>query len=142
MKVFLAALILTLVPGVHTLEEAKAVAVKQHRAILLTFSGSDWCVPCIRMEKEVFQTTAFRQLADSSLVLLNADFPRTSQHKLPAAQQKINESLADQYNPSGKFPYTLLLDTAGLVIAAWEGYPADILNQLGTAVKNYSRPRD
>jgi thiol:disulfide interchange protein len=35
-------------------EKAKAEAVQSHKRILLNFSGSDWCIPCIRLHKEIF----------------------------------------------------------------------------------------
>jgi hypothetical protein len=37
-----------------TLQQALATAKSEHKKVLLTFSGSDWCNPSIRMEKEVF----------------------------------------------------------------------------------------
>jgi thioredoxin-related protein len=37
------------------LEEAKKIARKEHKYILLNFSGSDWCGPCIRFHKEILE---------------------------------------------------------------------------------------
>jgi len=31
--------------------------------------------------------------------------------------------LAEQYNPTGIFPYTLLLDADGKVLKSWQGKP-------------------
>lgn len=104
------------------LDAAIQKARVEHKFVLLNFSGSDWCGPCIRMHKEVFNTEGFQQLADKKLVMVNADFPRLKKNQLPAAQQKINESLAERYNPGGSFPLTLLLDENGKVISAWEGF--------------------
>jgi len=56
--------------------QAKTQATASHKLILLNFSGSDWCGPCIRMEKELFASTDFKAYADSNLILVNADFPR------------------------------------------------------------------
>jgi thioredoxin-related protein len=89
----------------------------------LNFSGSDWCGPCIQLKKEVFASDAFEKLADGSLVLLNADFPRSKKNQLPKETIQRNEVLANQYNPLGKFPYTVLLTAEGKVIQSWEGYP-------------------
>ena len=105
-------------------EHAKEIAHQQHKNILLNFSGSDWCGPCIRMRDEFFEIAPFKDLADSSLVLLNADFPRMKKNQLSKEQQKENNRVADQYNPHGLFPLTLLLDETGKVIFTWEGYPA------------------
>jgi thioredoxin-related protein len=119
-------------------ESARAKAAREHKYLLLNFSGSDWCIPCIRMHKEVFGSEVFRQLADSSLVLYNADFPRLKKNQLSKERQKQNESLADRYNPRGDFPLTLLLDTDGNVIRRWDGYAEagaeGFLQQLNTLV--------
>ena len=104
-------------------EDAKKKAEKEHKLILLNFSGSDWCGPCIRLHKEIFETPVFTHYADSNLVLINADFPRLKKNQLSKDQQKKNDKLADKYNPQGIFPYTLLLNAEGKVIKAWEGFP-------------------
>jgi thioredoxin-related protein len=104
-------------------EAAKKMAREDHKYILLNFSGSDWCGPCIQLHKEVFDTDAFGQLANNALVLYNADFPRSKKNQLPAEIQHLNETLADQYNPLGKFPYTLVLTPEGKIVKSWEGYP-------------------
>ncbi|AXY74039.1 thioredoxin family protein [Paraflavitalea soli] len=106
-------------------ESAKKIAKEKDRLILLNFSGSDWCGPCIRLRKEIFDGNAFSQMADSVLVLVNADFPRNKKNQLPKEQQKHNEALADQYNPQGKFPFTLLLTAEGKVVRSWDGLPTD-----------------
>jgi thioredoxin-related protein len=107
----------------NNLEEAKQLAKKEHRHILLNFSGSDWCGPCILLRKEIFGSEVFRQMADTELVLVDADFPRMKRNQLSAEQQKLNNLAADRYNPQGKFPYTLLLDTNGNVLRSWDGFP-------------------
>ncbi|MEQ1677449.1 MAG: thioredoxin family protein [Chitinophagaceae bacterium] len=102
---------------------AKQKAQQEHKLILLNFSGSDWCGPCIRMHKEMFENSLFKTYADSNLVLANADFPRLKKNQLSKEQQKKNDKLADKYNSQGSFPLTLLLDADGKVIRTWEGYP-------------------
>ena len=110
----------------HNYSQAKEVAVKEHKLILVNFSGSDWCGPCIRLHKEVFTTETFLKIANEKLVLLNADFPRYKKNQLPIAQQKINESLADQFNDKGIFPLTVLVTTNGKIIKSWDGFPSSI----------------
>jgi uncharacterized protein YyaL (SSP411 family) len=115
---------LFLLPQWHAnMEEAQQIARKEHRHILLNFSGSDWCGPCILLRKEVFDDPVFLAMADSSLVLVNADFPRMKKNQLPKAGQQANDQLADRYNPQGKFPLTLLLTADGKVLRQWEGNP-------------------
>jgi thioredoxin-related protein len=107
----------------YNLDEAKAIAHKEHKHILLNFSGSDWCGPCIILRKEILDDTLFLKMADSSLVLVNADFPRKKKNQLPQQQQLVNNALADQYNPEGQFPRTILLNADGKLLKTWDGYP-------------------
>ncbi|WP_316785228.1 thioredoxin family protein [Pedobacter frigiditerrae] len=116
-------------------ETAKKTAKEKNELILLNFSGSDWCGPCIRMHKEIFDDAAFSKMAEQNLVMVNADFPRNKKNQLPANIKKQNEALADQYNPTGKFPYTVLLNAEGKVIKAWEGLPDETPNQFTAAIK-------
>jgi thioredoxin-related protein len=142
--------LLILLPGLlwtsgwyHNLDEAMHIAKTEHKYILLNFSGSDWCGPCIRLKKEFFETDVFKTMADSELVLVNADFPRNKKNQPSADQQKINDGMADKYNEKGIFPYTLLLNSEGKVLGRWEGLPnetpegfiQDIHNEIYTSNK-------
>ncbi len=101
--------------------KAREKAREEHKYILLNFSGSDWCIPCMRTKKEIFDKEPFSGFADTNLVLVNADFPRMKKDGLSKAQEKENESLAEQYNKEGAFPLTLLLDANGKVVREWKG---------------------
>ena len=104
-------------------DEAKQLSKEKNIPILLNFSGSDWCGPCIRMKKEIFESATFMDFAANRLILLNADFPRRKKNQLSGVQLKHNEALAEKYNPLGKFPLTLLLDAEGKLLKEWDGYP-------------------
>jgi thioredoxin-related protein len=106
------------------MEQAKKISKESHKQILLNFSGSDWCGPCIKLEKEIFENQAFQAYAEQHLVLVNADFPRLKKNQLDPKQKGLNEKLADEYNKAGAFPLTLLLEADGKVIKKWEGIPA------------------
>lgn len=101
----------------------KTEAEKQHKLILVNFSGSDWCGPCIRLRKEILESAEFENYAKENLLLVRADFPRQKKNQLDKEQVKRNEALADKYNPDGKFPFTLLVDGHGKVLKTWDGYP-------------------
>ena len=107
----------------YNMDEARAIAHKEHKHILLNFSGSDWCGPCIMLRQQILDDTVFLQMADTSLVLVNADFPRKKKDQLSPQQQSINNALADQYNAEGQFPRTLLLNADGKVLKTWDGNP-------------------
>lgn len=120
--VFAAMLIFITPQWLTDFEAARNIATQDHKYILLNFSGSDWCGPCIKMKKEVFENEAFVALADKSLVLVRADFPRSKKNQLSKEQTKHNEALAEKYNPNGKFPLTVLLDAKGNIVKEWDGY--------------------
>lgn len=117
-------------------ETAKKIAGEKHELILLNFSGSDWCGPCIRLRKEILDNETFTKMADTSLIMVNADFPRNKKNQLDAQTRKQNETLADKYNPEGKFPFTLLLDANGKVIKTWEGIPNENAGQFSEEIEN------
>ncbi|QDW24185.1 thioredoxin family protein [Pedobacter sp. KBS0701] len=103
--------------------EAQKQAKITHKQILINFSGSDWCGPCIRLRKEILESESFEQYAAANLLLVRADFPRQKKNQLPKEQIKLNESLAEVYNKDGKFPFTVLVDENGKVLKSWDGFP-------------------
>jgi thioredoxin-related protein len=102
---------------------AQQKAKNSHQLILINFSGSDWCGPCIRLRKEILESEVFETHAKDHLILVRADFPRQKRNQLSTTQVTLNEALAEKYNPDGKFPYTLLVDENGKVLKSWDGYP-------------------
>ncbi len=104
-------------------KEAQKKAETSHQLILVNFSGSDWCGPCIRMKEEIFQSDVFEKYAASNLLLVRADFPRQKKNQLSKEQVKLNEALAERYNKDGKFPFTVLVNEKGVVLKTWDGFP-------------------
>lgn len=101
----------------HTnMDEAKEIASKQNENILLVFQGSDWCGPCIKLDKQVFQTKEFQTLAKDKFVMLKADFPRKKANKLSSELEAQNSKLAETYNNQGYFPLVVVLDKNGKVL--------------------------
>ncbi|MBV8251525.1 MAG: thioredoxin family protein [Chitinophaga sp.] len=126
MKLSIFLLLAFINPGVNWLgnfQEAQIAAHAAHKLILINFSGSDWCGPCIRLRREILESKPFEDYAASHLLLVRADFPRQKKNQLSKEQVRLNEALADKYNPEGKFPYTLLVDENGKVIKVWDGFP-------------------
>jgi thioredoxin-related protein len=118
--------------------EATAEAAKSHKLILINFSGSDWCGPCIRERKEILEKAAFEDYASQHLVLVRADFPRQKKNQLNKEQVKRNEALADKYNPDGKFPFTLLVDEHGKVLKDWDGFPDESPEKFVDQIANFA----
>ncbi len=123
LTVLLSAFLLSSVNWLGDFNAATSEAAKEDKLILINFSGSDWCGPCIRLRKEILESSTFEDYAKDHLVLVRADFPRQKKNQQDAAQVKRNEALADKYNPEGKFPFTLLVNKAGKVIKEWDGFP-------------------
>ncbi len=118
------------------LENAKKKASENKELILLNFSGSDWCIPCIKLHKNIIETDEFKKLeSDNTIIYINADFPRNKKNQLSPELKKENASLADQYNQKGMFPYTLLLDSDGKVLKSWEGLPSENASAFSTEIR-------
>ncbi|RVU24785.1 thioredoxin family protein [Sandaracinomonas limnophila] len=106
--------------------EAQKTAKAENKLILLNFSGSDWCGPCIQLKKEVFESETFKTFAGPKLVLVRADFPRLKKNQLEKSQQAKNDLMAEKYNQDGKFPLTVLINADGKVLHKWEGFQPNI----------------
>ena len=98
------------------LEVAKTEAASSNKNILLVFSGSDWCAPCIKLDRTIFQSDVFKAEAEKKWVLLKADFPKKKGNALSETQTESNKKLAEKYNKEGNFPLVVLLDATGKVL--------------------------
>ncbi len=76
-------------PWLTDLRIAKERARQEKKAILLNFTGSDWCGWCKKLDAEVFSQKEFKDYAAKHLVLVEVDFPHG--FKLPDATKKQNE---------------------------------------------------
>jgi thioredoxin-related protein len=101
-------------------DQAMTKAKEEGKILLVKFHGSDWCPPCIKLDKEVLATSEFKSLADQALVLVDADFPR--KFKLAENQQAHNEALARKFEIEA-FPTVLIIDGEGKVLDKMVGYP-------------------
>jgi thioredoxin-related protein len=112
--------------------EAIAEASQQDKHILLYFTGSDWCLPCLKMDQEVLSQKRFSKFASKSLILVKLDFPRRK--KLSANEKAQNDQLAKKYGIQG-FPTFVLVDSSGKEVRRQEGYleggPAEFLKWAG-----------
>jgi protein disulfide-isomerase len=124
------------------LDEAKKVATKENKKLLVDFTGSDWCGYCIKLHKEVFDTPEFEKFA-KDFVLVELDFPKRKEQ--PAAEKTKNQAAQKKYSVNG-FPTVLILSVGGKVLNRAEGYspdsgPSAYLPQLGApAVKKVKAP--
>ncbi|MCB1070520.1 MAG: thioredoxin family protein [Kiritimatiellae bacterium] len=102
-------------------EQAVNRAQVEGKALLLNFTGSDWCGWCIRLHKEVFAQEVFKTYAESNLVCVTIDFP-SERVKLSTSTRKQNQRLQEKYQIRG-YPSILLLSPKEKVLAQ-TGYKA------------------
>ncbi len=100
----------------NNIETAKEVAKKENKNILLVFSGSDWCAPCIKLNKNIFQSEVFKLEAEKKWILVKADFPKKKANLLSPQLTENNKKLAEKYNKAGNFPLVVLLNPDGKIL--------------------------
>ena len=118
---------------------AKAKAAKEHKLLLLDFTGSDWCGWCKKLKKEVFSQKLFQKQAPKDFVLVELDFPQKT--KLDEKLTAQNQTLAKAYAISG-YPSIILADAKGIELARTgykAGGPQAYLDHLQGFVKNYKQ---
>lgn len=96
--------------------KSKELAASENKTIILVFQGSDWCAPCMKLEKEIWESDAFKAYAKDHYVLHKADFPRKKVNKIDSEQVKKNKELAAKYNSKGYFPFVAIIDRNGTVL--------------------------
>lgn len=89
------------------LDKALADAKASKKSVLVEFTGSDWCPPCIAMRKNVFSKKEFVQAASKNFILVELDFPKSDK-----ALADKNKPLAEKYKIEG-FPTVILLNSEG-----------------------------
>lgn len=95
------------------LETALQKAKTENKAVLVNFTGSDWCQWCIRLSNEVFSQDEFEKYADENLILVRLDFPRSIEQS--AETKMYNNQLAQRYGVQG-FPTILLFNSQGKMV--------------------------
>jgi thioredoxin-related protein len=85
------------------LEKAKI----EKKSVLIEFTGSDWCPPCMAMRKNVFSKKEFVEPAAKDFILVELDFPNGDEEL-----KKKNEPMAEKYKIDG-FPTIILLNSEG-----------------------------
>ncbi|SRX54397.1 thioredoxin family protein [Aequorivita sp. CIP111184] len=117
---------------------AEKLASEENRPIILVFQGSDWCAPCIKLDREIWSSDEFKSYAKEHFVMLQADFPRRKANALSDEQQEKNNQLAEKYNTQGYFPFVVVLDKDGHVLGE-AGYekttPTAYIDKLESFVK-------
>ena len=117
--------------------DAVAKAQKEKKPVLALFTGSDWCPPCQKLEKNILLQPAFKEFAGKYLVLLFLDYPREA--KLDENLKKQNDSLAQKFSVEG-YPTIHILSPDGKK-SVWStvGYAPLFLENLKKAVEGLDK---
>lgn len=102
---------------IKTIEDAMAYG--DGKNILVEFTGSDWCPPCIKMQEDVFNTKTFRDY--DGVVRVYLDSPRKK--KLPKEDEEYSNRMRVEYNIRA-VPTYIVLDSNGKVLKRMSGYLA------------------
>ncbi len=108
-------------------EKAKEQARKEKKLILMDFTGSDWCPPCIALHKNVLGKKEFMDYAKDNLVLVMLDFPENKPQS--KEQRRLNQELSEHFKVEG-FPTVIVLDANEKELKREVGYS-------GADVKTY-----
>ena len=114
------------------LEKAFAQAKTEKKSVLVEFTGSDWCPPCIAMRKNVFSTKEFVSAASKKYILVELDYPNGDK-----AVKEKNQPYAEKYKIEG-FPTVILFTPEGKEFTRFfaSEYPktADFLKHIDAAL--------
>jgi protein disulfide-isomerase len=97
------------------LDQTKA----EHKIVLLDFTGSDWCVWCMKFDVDVLSQPEFSAYAKTNLVMVLLDFPNAKQQS--DALKKTNQELQAKFKVDG-FPTYVALNPDGKEIGRQVGY--------------------
>jgi protein disulfide-isomerase len=116
------------------LESALKEAKTENKAVLVNFTGSDWCIWCQRLSNEVFSKPEFKEYADANLILVRLDFPKNIEQSVET--KMYNNQLAQRFGVQG-FPTVLLFNSTGNLVKTTgyqPGGPVNYVNDLKNAL--------
>ncbi|MBR5894171.1 MAG: thioredoxin family protein [Akkermansia sp.] len=124
-NLFMAGLAAIVVPAfaaewMTDLDAAKTKAAAENKAVLVDFTGSDWCGYCIRLKKAVFDTPEFDAYAADKFILVEIDVPNDVKRVGGPEQFAKNQALCQQYQVSG-FPTIMVLNADNQVLGGFVG---------------------
>ncbi len=106
-------------PWSTDLPKALAQAKAENKIVLLDFTGSDWCVWCMKFDNDVLSQPEFANYAKTNLVMVMLDFPNAI--KQSEALKKYNQELQAKFKVDG-FPTYVALTPDGKEIGRQVGY--------------------
>ena len=117
------------------MDAAKKEAAGQKKDLMIEFTGSDWCPPCMQLRANVFSKPDFQKDAQKNFVLVELDYPRGKEQS--KEMKAANDKLARQYGVQG-FPTIVFADASGKPFGGFVGGRSkdDVMKAMQEALKN------
>ena len=119
------------------IEKAQEIAKKEGKMVLVDFTGSDWCPPCMALKKKVLGTKEFTAYAKKNLILVEIDFPRKK--KIDDEQKTYNQKQAKKYGLAG-VPMVLVFDSSGKQVHKEVGFRGETPKKYIEKLKKLGKP--
>lgn len=100
------------------IEAARAQAAAEGKAVLIFFTGSDWCHFCNVLKRRVLDTPAFAAWGQEQFVCVEADLPKGN--RITEQLRNQNNRLVREYKVGG-FPTVVLTDAHGHALGGFTG---------------------
>jgi len=96
----------------ENVDEALKQANADNLPVVVLFTGSNWCPPCMKLEKDVFATDEFKKKSVEMYHLVKLDFPRGGDIEQSDETKAHNQQWLQKLAVTG-FPSLILLDKSG-----------------------------
>ena len=109
----------------------------EQKAVLVEFTGSDWCGWCIKFKRDVLKTPDFEQYIEGKFVPVEIDVPNNAARVGGAQQLEANKRVCREYGVES-FPTLMVLTPDGRVAGGVVGGVElpQVLEGLTTALEN------
>lgn len=107
------------------LNEAFREASMTNKKVLLFFSTEDDCERCQKLDKNVLQSSEFKDFVKEDYILVKQDFQPTDD----PAQLEQNLLVVEKYNKDGFFPLMVIINKNAKVIGQVGAYNNETPNQ-------------
>ena len=111
--------------------DALAKAKKENKAVMVIFSGLEWCPPCQMFDRYIIKSEQFKKFAKSNLIMIEVDMKRTRQIDVSidgklaeknATYMQDVQALENKY-PHRGVPYAVVVKADGNLVYEQLGCP-------------------
>ncbi len=106
--------------------QAKELAQKENKNILVILTGSEWCSPCKKMDKNVLANPEFQEYAEKNLVIFIIDLPGGTLN-IDSKIYKDYQEFGEKYEVLG-LPSMTLVDKEGTKLKNIKGRVSRLKN--------------